>query len=123
MKKFVSVAVVLFSCLAAVSLASAQVRPQRVRVSARVTAGLVKKRIPPDYPQEAKDKHLEGSVVLNVIVDRQGNVSDAKLFSGEAVFAPAAIDAVKKWRYRPFLLNGEPVVFETQVTVNFTLKK
>ena len=121
MKKYVSVWFLLFAFLLARSVANAQLKPQRVRVSAKVTERLVQKRVAPDYPQEAKDKHLEGSVVLTVMVDKRGNVTDAKLFSGEPIFAPAAIDAVKKWKYKPYLLNGEAVEVETTIQVNFVL--
>lgn len=123
MTRNVSICVLLLACLLAARLASAQVMAQRVRVSPQVAAKLLKKRVPAEYPQDAKDKQIEGSVILKVIVDKQGNVSDAELLSGEPALAPAAIEAVKQWKYRPFVLNGDPVTMETQVTVNFSLKK
>jgi protein TonB len=58
---------------------------------------------------------------MNVIVDKEGNVANIQLISGHPLLAPAAIDAVKQWKYKPYLLNESPVEVETQVHVNFTL--
>jgi protein TonB len=58
---------------------------------------------------------------MKVIVDKEGNVANIQLISGHPLLAPAAIDALKQWKYRPYLLNGMPVEIETQVQVNFTL--
>jgi TonB family protein len=95
--------------------------PQSVRVSQGVMAGLLVIKVPPEYPPDAKNQHIQGVVLLRVIVDREGNVSNIQLISGHPLLAPAAIEAVKQWKYRPFLLNGSPVEVETQVQVNFTL--
>jgi protein TonB len=59
--------------------------------------------------------------VLKVIIDKEGNVANIQLISGHPMLAPPAIEAVKQWKYRPYLLNDAPVEIETQVTVNFTL--
>jgi periplasmic protein TonB len=56
-----------------------------------------------------------------VAVDKEGNVANIQLISGHPLLAPAAIEAVKQWKYKPFLLDGIPLAVETQVTVNFTL--
>jgi len=93
----------------------------RVRVSAGVSQGLVLTKVQPQYPQDAKDQHIQGVVVLKVIVDKEGNVSNIQLISGHPQLAPAALEAVKQWKYRPYLLNGTPVEVDTQVQVNFTL--
>jgi TonB family protein len=93
----------------------------RVRVSAGVSQGLVLTKVQPQYPQDAKDQHIQGVVVLKVIVDKEGNVSNIQLISGHPQLAPAALEAVKQWKYRPYLLNGNPVEVDTQVQVNFTL--
>jgi protein TonB len=104
------------------SVAAAQVVvPQRVRVSQGVEQGLLKKKVDPVYPPDARDQKIQGVVLLQVIIDKEGNVTDVKLISGHPLLAPAAIDAVKQWKYRPFLLNGDAVSVETQVKVNFTL--
>lgn len=93
----------------------------RVRVSQGVMAGLLLSKVPPEYPPAAKDKHIQGVVLLRVIIDREGKASNIQLISGHPLLAPAAIDAVRQWKYKPYLLNGKPVEVETQVTVNFTL--
>lgn len=95
--------------------------PQRVRVSSRVAQGLLATKIPPGYPQEAKDRQIQGLVVLKVIIDKEGNVAHIELVSGDPLLSPAALDAVKQWKYKPYLLNQSPVEVETQVQVNFTL--
>lgn len=96
-------------------------RPGVVRVSQGVMAGLLVSKVAPDYPADAKQARIQGTVVMRIIVDKEGNVANLQLISGHPILAPAAIDAVKQWKYRPYLLNGMPVEIETQVTVNFTL--
>jgi TonB family protein len=95
--------------------------PGPVRVSPGVEQGLVITKVPPQYPPEAKDAHIQGLVLMDVIVDKEGNVANVQLISGHPLLAPAAIDAVKQWKYKPYLLNETPVEVETQVHVNFTL--
>jgi len=92
-----------------------------VRVSHGVMAGLLVSKVAPEYPVDAKKQHVEGTVVMTVNVDKEGKVSNIKLISGHPLLAPAALDAVKLWKYRPYLLNGAPVEVETEVEVNFTL--
>lgn len=110
----------LFLLFAIVS-ASAQVVPQRVRVSEGVSQGLLINKVDPVYPPLAKQARIQGSVILQVVISKSGDVENVQLFSGHPLLAPAAIDAVKQWRYKPYLLNGEPVEVETRVRVNFTL--
>lgn len=95
--------------------------PQRVRVSSGVMQVLLLTKVHPQYPQEAKDQRIQGVVVLKVIIDKEGNVAKIELISGHPALAPAAIDAVKQWKYKPYLLNQTPVEVDTQVQVNFTL--
>jgi TonB family protein len=95
--------------------------PQRVRVSSGVAQALLVFKVPPQYPQEAKDAHIQGVVVMRAIIDKDGNVANIQLISGHPLLAPPAIDAVKQWKYKPFLLNQTPLEVETQVLVNFTL--
>lgn len=96
-------------------------RPKRVRVSQGVAEALVVKKVPPNYPQEARDHRIQGVVLLQILISETGDVVDARLISGHPALAQAAIDAVKQWKYKPYLLNGEPVEVETKVQVNFTL--
>lgn len=98
------------------------VAPQRVRVSSGVAQQrLLLSKVQPQYPQDAKDQHIQGVVVLQVIIDKEGNVAHIQLISGHPQLAPAALEAVKQWKYRPYLLNGNLVEVDTQVQVNFTL--
>jgi protein TonB len=96
-------------------------RPLRVRVSQGVAKKLLTKKVPPEYPAEARHDHIEGDVVLKAIIGTDGLVTDLTLESGPPVLGQAAMDAVKKWKYKPYLLNGQPVEIETQVVVNFEL--
>jgi protein TonB len=75
----------------------------------------------PAYPPGAKAARIQGHVVLDVIIGKDGSVLEIKLVSGHPLLAPAAMEAVKQWTYKPTLLNGEPVEVKTQVDVNFTL--
>jgi protein TonB len=95
---------------------------QRVRMSQGVTKGLLTYRIEPTYPTVAREARIHGEVVLTAIIDKDGNIENLQLVSGHPMLAPAAINAVKQWRYKPYLLNGQPVEVETTITVNFELR-
>ena len=95
--------------------------PQRVRVSQGVTQGLLIRKIQPAYPPLARQARIQGSVLLQAEISKDGTIQNLRLISGHPMLAPAAIEAVKQWRYKPYILNGEPVEVETQITVNFTL--
>jgi protein TonB len=95
--------------------------PTRVRVSQGVSAGLLIRRVQPNYPQLAKQARIQGQVVLQAEISKDGTIQNLQLISGHPMLAPAAIEAVKQWRYKPYLLNGEPVAVDTQVIVNFSL--
>lgn len=94
-----------------------------IRVSAGVSSQRLKTKVEPTYPEEARKKRIQGKVVLQVRVDKQGNVSEARLESGPAELADAAIAAVKQWSYEPMVFNGEIIEMQTRVTVEFALKK
>src|SRR5271157_5180387 len=95
--------------------------PQRVRVSSGVSSGLLIRKVQPVYPPLARQARIQGSVVLHAEIGKDGTITNLQLISGHAMLAPAAIEAVKQWRYKPYLLNGEPVAVETEVIVNFSL--
>jgi protein TonB len=95
--------------------------PQRVRVSQSVSNGLVMRRVYPHYPPEARKGHIQGAVVMHAIISKTGDIEMLELVSGDPVLCPAAIDAVKQWKYKPYLLNGKAVEVATQIQVNFTL--
>ena len=96
-------------------------QPQRVRVSQGVSTGLLIKKVQPQYPDDARQAGIQGQVVLQALIDKNGDVVDLKLVSGDPALASAANEAVKQWKYKPYLLNGNPVMVETQVVVNFQL--
>jgi protein TonB len=95
--------------------------PQRVRVSSGVSTGLLVRRVNPNYPPLARQARIQGQVILQAEISKTGDIQNLRLISGHPMLAPAAIDAVKQWKYKPYLLNGEPVEVETTVQVNFTL--
>jgi protein TonB len=95
--------------------------PQRVRVSQGVSQGLLIHRVQPMYPPLARQARIQGTVVLQAEISKDGSIENLRLISGHPMLAPSAIEAVKQWRYKPYFLNGEPVAVETQITVNFTL--
>ncbi len=98
-------------------------RPQRVRVSPGVASGLLISKVQPQYPEAARQARVQGQVILKALIDKEGSVQDLELVSGHELLAPAAIEAVKQWKYKPYLLNGQPVNVETQILVNFALSK
>jgi periplasmic protein TonB len=95
--------------------------PQRVRVSAGVTSGLLVRKVNLVYPPLARQARISGTVILHAVISKDGSITGLSLISGHPMLAPAAIDAVKQWKYKPYLLNGEPVEVDTEVQVNFTL--
>jgi protein TonB len=95
--------------------------PQRVRVSQGVSQGLLVRRVNPNYPPLARQARIQGQVILRAVISKDGSIEGLTLVSGHPMLAPAAIDAVKQWKYKPYLLNGEPVEVDTEVLVNFTL--
>jgi len=95
--------------------------PQRIRISGGVTKGLLIHREEPTYPPLARAARVQGDVVLSAIIDTNGQITNLQLVSGHPMLVPAAIAAVRQWRYKPYLLNGQPVEVETTITVIFTL--
>jgi TonB family protein len=99
----------------------AEAGAKRIRIKGAVEQANLVTKVMPVYPPLAKQAHLQGTVILNALIDRQGKVKGLELVSGEPLLADAAVDAVKQWVYRPVLLNGDPVEVITQIQVNFTL--
>jgi periplasmic protein TonB len=94
---------------------------QTLSVSQGVSQGLLLKKVQPKYPPNALRLRLEGAVQLMATISKNGDISVVKLLTGDPQLSHAAIDAVKQWKYKPYLLNGEPVEIQTQITVNFKL--
>jgi len=78
-------------------------------------------RVQPAYPQLARQARIQGSVQLRAVISKAGTIVNLSVLSGHAMLVTAAVEAVKQWRYRPYLLNGEPIEVETEITVNFVL--
>ena len=78
-------------------------------------------RVQPEYPPLAVQTRTQGQVVLRAVISREGTIENLQVVSGHPLLVRAAIEAVRQWRYRPYVLNGEAVEVETQVTVNFVL--
>ena len=100
-----------------------QNRPQvvSVRVAQGVSQGLILKKVPPVYPQQAKYARIQGSVVMSAVISKSGDVVDLEVLDGPIELAVSAVNAVRQWKYRPYVLNGEPVEVRTQITVNYVL--
>jgi TonB family protein len=93
----------------------------RMRVSSGVLQGLSLKKVEPVYPQDAKNLHIQGTVLLHLIIDDEGNVVSLGLVSGPGILAPAAIDAVSQWKYKPYMLNGKPIELDSTAEIHFSL--
>jgi len=91
-----------------------------LRISNMNEGSLIRK-VQPAYPVLARSARIQGAVVLQALISKQGTIENLKVLSGHPMLVPAAIDAVQQWRYRPYILNSEPVEVETQITVNFSL--
>jgi len=90
------------------------------RISRMMEGNLIY-RPQPVYPPLARSARVQGPVLLRAIISREGTIENLQVLSGHPMLVHAALDAVRQWRYRPYMLNGEPVEVETQVTVNFLL--
>jgi|HubBroStandDraft_2_1064218.scaffolds.fasta_scaffold11866_3 protein TonB len=94
---------------------------QKLRVSSGVAQGQLLRQVNPQYPPQARQERVEGTVVLQAVIGKDGSVRNLNIVSGPSLLTKAAMEAVKQWRYRPFALNGEPVEADTQINVNFKL--
>lgn len=83
--------------------------------------GSLIRRVQPVYPALARSARIQGPVVLFAVISRAGTIDNLRVLSGHPMLVPAAIEAVRQWRYRPYILNSEPIEVETQITVNFLL--
>jgi len=90
-------------------------------ISRGVAEGLLLQKVVPRYPPIAQASHTQGTVVLQAVISKNGTIEDLRVLSGSPMLTQAARDAVSQWRYRPYLLNGEPVAVETTINVVFRL--
>ena len=79
------------------------------------------RKVGPRYPPLARQARIQGTVLLAIRIDQEGNVAKLELISGHPMLAGAAMDAVMQWKYKPYVSNGQPVEVETQVQVSFAL--
>jgi protein TonB len=91
-----------------------------LRIS-HMSEGDVIRRVQPAYPPLARSARIQGVVVLQAVISKQGTIEDLRELAGHPMLVRAAIEAVSQWRYRPYILNNEPVEVETQITVSFSL--
>jgi len=90
------------------------------RVSAMMEGSLIH-RVEPVYPAMARNVRIQGTVLLSAVIGKDGTVQNLQVVSGHPMLAHAALDAVRQWRYRPYILNGSPIEVDTQISVNFRL--
>lgn len=92
-----------------------------LRVGGNVMAAKAIRKVPPEYPMDARMSHISGTVRLHVIIGKDGGIKQLEVISGHPALTGAALDAVRQWRYQPTLLNGEPVEVDTTIDVIFAL--
>jgi protein TonB len=95
--------------------------PAVLRVSKGVLLGMLIAPIRPVYPMIAKAAGVQGSVVVEAVISREGRIESLHVVSGPAMLQGAAMDAIREARYQPFRLNGEPTEVQTTITVNFRM--
>lgn len=105
----------------AIIASGAQQLNSPVKISAGVAAGQIVSKVPPVYPAEAKERGIQGAVVLHAIIGADGTVKELAVISGPPELTPSAMEAVRQWVYKPYLLNGEPTEVDTTITVNYAL--
>ena len=91
-----------------------------IRVSS-ISEGNLTRKVQPAYPSLARSARIQGMVVLQAVISKEGTIENLKVLTGHPMLVSAAVYAVRQWRYRPYILNHEPVEVETQITVNFSL--
>ena len=94
-----------------------------LNVSPAEMAGNVLKKVAPKYPQEAKDERIQGTVLLNAVIGKDGSVENLTVASGPKELQQSALDAVSQWTYKPYLLNGDPIEVKTTISVVYSLSK
>jgi TonB family protein len=95
--------------------------PKRIAVSSWVANGLLIQMVKPEYPPIAKAARVSGTVVLQATISTEGTVLNLRVVSGNAMLQSAAMDAVRSWRYRSYLLNNQPIEVDTTINVVFSL--
>ena len=96
-----------------------KVTPHVVPISEGLAAGMLIHKTTPIYPKYAQEAHITGTVVIKATITKQGTIEGIQVLSGPKILAPSAVDAVKTWKYRPYMLDGQPVAVETDIKVVF----
>ncbi len=112
---------VQFGVIGSVALSSSIKPGSHIRVSSGVSSGLLVQKVQPQYPEAARKEHIQGTVILGASINEKGDVETLTPVSGDPALVPAAMEAVKQWKYKPYLLNGTPMTIDTQVRIDFTL--
>ncbi len=92
-------------------------------ISRGVAEGMLLQKVTPRYPPIAQASHTQGTVVLQAVISKNGMIENLRVLSGSPMLTQAALDAVSQWRYRPYLLSGEPVAVETTINVVFRMNQ
>jgi periplasmic protein TonB len=92
---------------------------KRVRISSGVADSLIRHKVDPVYPRKARKNDITGDVLVRIIIDRQGNVTNLAVIQGDPILVKSAVKAVKQWKYRPFILNGEAIEAESVIKIQY----
>ena len=96
-------------------------KPKSIRVGGSVASANLIHQVKPVYPKDAKKHHITGTVLLHATIGHDGTVEKLEYVSGPPELTASALEAVKQWRYKPTLLNGEPIQVGTTIAVTYTL--
>ena len=97
-------------------------KPTRLRISTAVATGLQIHDVQPKYPQEAKERGIQGDVLFQATIDTKGNLINIKTVQGNPFLVSAALEAVEKWKYRPYIYEGKPVEADVSIRVQFHMR-
>jgi len=107
--------------LGLLALTAVAAEDQLIRIGGNVQQANLVSQVTPVYPPQAKQDRVQGTVQLQVVIDKEGHVAEVSVLAGPGALVASAVEAVKQWVYRPTLLNGDPVKVQTTVDVNYTL--
>jgi protein TonB len=107
--------------ISALQAAAPPAPPERIQVGGQLQSAMLVRKVDPVYPALARQMRIQGIVRFAAVIGKDGNVQDIRFVSGPQLLAQAGADAVKRWVYRPTLLNGHPVEVSTQIAISFSL--
>jgi protein TonB len=120
LRGLLAISAILGLCVC-VSAQSDQKPQQVIRISSGIAEGLKIHCPAPRYPREAREKGIHGDVVVQATIDTKGNLINLNALNGDPILVKASLEALKKWKYRPYVLNGEPVMVVTAIKITFHL--